>query len=66
MIVFEVETKVLDTEICPQHTITDLIPGITFIVLLSKEKPLRGRKNTHRHVTGAKKYTKVLQYLLLK
>ena len=66
MIVFEVETKVLDTEIFPHHTITDLNSGITFIVLFSKDKPLRGRKNTHRHATRAKKYTKVLQYLLLK
>ena len=32
-------TKVIDTEKCPQHTIADLNPGITFI-LFSQDKPL--------------------------
>ena len=41
MIVFEVETKVLDTEIFPKDTIDDLNPGITIVVLFSQEKPLR-------------------------
>ena len=41
MIVFELETKVLDTEIFPQHTVTDLNSGITIIVSFSQEKPLR-------------------------
>ena len=41
MIAYDVATKVLDTEIFPQHTIADLISGITFIVLSSQEKPLR-------------------------
>ena len=44
MIAFEVETKVLDTEIIPQHTITDLNSGITFIVLSSQENPLRWKE----------------------
>ena len=41
MIANDVVTKVLDTEIFPQHTIADLETGITFIVLFSQEKPLR-------------------------
>ena len=41
MIVHDVATKVLDTEIFNQHTIAELTPGITFIVLFSQEKPLR-------------------------
>ena len=41
MIVHDVATKVLDTEIFNQDTIAELTPGITFIVLFSQEKPLR-------------------------
>ena len=41
MIANDVVTKVLDTEIFPQHIIADLETGITFIVLFSQEKPLR-------------------------
>ena len=41
MIVYDVATKVFDTEIFPQRTITELISGIKFIVLLSQEKPLQ-------------------------
>ena len=40
MIVYNVATKVLDTEIFPQYDIAGLISGITFIVLFSQEKPL--------------------------
>ena len=39
MIVYDVATKILDTEIYPQYNIADLISGITFIVLFSEEKP---------------------------
>ena len=39
MIVYDVATKVFDTEIFPQHNIAELISGIKFIVLLSQEKP---------------------------
>ena len=39
MIVFDAETKVLDTEVFSKHNIADLNSGITFI-LLSQEKPL--------------------------
>ena len=50
MIVYDVATKVLDIETFPQHIIPDLISGITFIVSLSQEKPLRWKeKNTHFH-----------------
>ena len=44
MIVYDVATKVLNTESFPQHSIAGLISGITFIVLLSQEKPLRWKK----------------------
>ena len=40
MIVFDAESKVLDTNIFPQHTIADLNSGITFTVLFSQENPL--------------------------
>ena len=41
MIVYDVATKVLDTEIFPQHTIVELDSGITFVVFFSQKKPLR-------------------------
>ena len=41
MIVYDVTTKVLDTEIFSQHNIAGLISGFTFVVLFSQEKPLR-------------------------
>ena len=44
MIVYDVATKVLNTGSFPQHSITGLISGITFIVLFSQEKPLRWKK----------------------
>ena len=47
MIVYDVVTKVLDTESFPQHNIAGLISGITF-VLFSQEKPLRW-KEIHTH-----------------
>ena len=40
MIVYDVATKLLDTGICPQHNIANLISGKTVIVLFSQEKPL--------------------------
>ena len=56
MIVYDVATKVLDTEISPQHNIADLISGITFIVLFSQEKPLLWKEiNTHTHTHTHKK-----------
>ena len=41
MIVYDVATKVLDTESFPKHSIAALISGIKFIVLISQEMPLR-------------------------
>ena len=41
MIVYDVATKVFDTELFPQHTIAELLSGIKFIVLLIHEKPLQ-------------------------
>ena len=35
MIVYDVVTKVIDTELFPQHNIADLNSGITLIVLFS-------------------------------
>ena len=50
MIVYDVATKVLDTESFPRHNIAGLISGITFIVLFSQEKPLLWKEmNTHTH-----------------
>ena len=51
MIVYDVATKVLDTESLPQHKLAGLISGITFIVLCSQEKPLQWKEthNIHTH-----------------
>ena len=50
MIVYDVATKVLGTELFPQHNIADLNSVITFIVLFSQEKPLGCKEiNTHTH-----------------
>ena len=63
MIVYDVTTKELGTESFPQHNITGLISGITFIFLLRQEKPLQCKKtdthtNTHTHThTHAHTYT---------
>ena len=38
MIVFDMATKVFDTEKFPQHAIADLNSGIAFIVFFSQEK----------------------------
>ena len=50
MIAFDAETKVLVTEILPQHNNPDLNSGITFI-LFSQERPLR-RKEIHTCTPG--------------
>ena len=68
MIVYDVATKVLDTESFPQH-IAGLISGITFIVLFSQEKPLRWKEiNTHTHKPGTSAQYQLLQksYILEK
>ena len=44
MILYNVETKVLDTQIFPQSNIAGLASGITFIVLFSQEKPLQWKE----------------------
>ena len=43
MIVYDVVTKVLDTEPFPQHNTAGLISGITFTVSFSQEKPYGGK-----------------------
>ena len=49
MIVYDVATKVLDTESFPLHNMADLSSGITSIVSFSQEQPLRWKEiNTHR------------------
>ena len=51
MILFEVETKVLDTKIFSQHTIAELNSDITFIVLFIQGTPLpRMEIKTHVHM----------------
>ena len=41
MIVYDVATKVGDTELFPQYNIADLNPGIALIVLFSQGQALR-------------------------
>ena len=48
MIVYNVATKVLDTESFPQHNIACLIYGITYIVLLRWEE-INTHTHTHTH-----------------
>ena len=55
MIAYDVAKKVLDTGSFPQHNISGLLSGITF-VLFSQEKPLRWKEiktqthtYTHKH-----------------
>ena len=49
MIVYDVKTKVLDTEIFPQHTIANLnLWHYIYCFFFSQEKPLRWKEiNTH-------------------
>ena len=50
MIVYDLVTKVLSTELFLQYNIADLNSGITFIALLSQEKPLPlNERNKHIH-----------------
>ena len=49
MIVYNVVTKVLDTEKFPQHNIAGLIPGITFIALFHSGEAITMEGNTHTH-----------------
>ena len=52
MIVCDVATKVLGTELFPQHSIADLISVIAFIFLFSQEKPSPWKEiNTHIHTS---------------
>ena len=61
VIVYDVTTKVLDTESFPQHNIAGLI---TFIVLFSQEKPLRWNEiNTHTQThTHTHTHTRIYVY----
>ena len=53
MIVYDVATKVLGTEVFPQHNIADL--SITFIVLFIEEKLLRWKEtNTDTYTQSHK------------
>ena len=64
MIVYDVATKVLDTELFPQHTIANLNSGITFTVLFSQEKPFQWKKiNTHKVVNLVMMGNVQLKYL---
>ena len=71
MIVYDVAIKVLGTEIFPQGNVAGLISGITFIVLLSQEKPLRWKEiNTytqaHTHTHAHAHTQKLIQYFFPK
>ena len=56
-IVFDAETKALDTEIFPQHTISDLNSGISIYCFVqpgdaftvNRNKHLRTHTHTHTH-----------------
>ena len=48
MIVVELETKVLETEIFPQHTIADLNSALQLLFVQSGEAfTVKGNKHTH-------------------
>ena len=54
MIVYDVATKLLDTEICPQHNISNLISGKTVIycfVQSGEAFTVKGSKHTRTHTT---------------
>ena len=76
MIVYDLVTKVLSTELFLQYNIADLNSGITFIALLSQEKPLplnernkhihtHTRTHTHIHARTHLHTQQVLQYYSL-
>ena len=54
MIVYDVATKVLDTELFPQPNIAGLISGITFVVLQSGETFTVEHTHTHKHAVFSK------------
>ena len=49
MIVFEVETKILDTKIFPQHTTTAWVLALHFLICSVRRSLFRERKDTHTH-----------------
>ena len=57
MIAYDVATKLLDTESFSQRNFAGLISGITFIVLLSQEKPLRWKEIHTRARARARAHT---------
>ena len=61
MIVYNVATKLLGTELLPRHNFADLASGITFIVLFSQHRSIYGERNytyTRTHVrTHARTHT---------
>ena len=64
MIVYDVATKVRDTELFPQYNIADLNSGIT-LVLFSQEQALRWKEiNTHIY-THQQQLTASLKHVLL-
>ena len=50
MIVYDMATKGLGTELFLQHNIADLISGMTFIVLFSQKSLYGERKSTHTRI----------------
>ena len=49
MIVYDVATKVLDTELFPQHTIAELNSGITFFFIQPEDFAMKANNHTHIH-----------------
>ena len=56
MIVFDAESKVLDTNIFPQHTIADLNSGIYCFVQSGESFKLKRNENTHHTNTHIHKH----------
>ena len=60
MIVYDVGTKVLDTEIFPQHTMADLNIWYYLLFVQSEEAfTVKGNKHTHTHTYTHTQHTQV-------
>ena len=63
MIFFDAETKVLDTEIFPPHSITDLNSDITFYCLVYSGEAFTVKRHTHTYTLTAEFWGNLLIYL---
>ena len=51
MVMYDVATMVLDTEIFPQHTITDSMSGIYCFVQSGEAFTVKGNKHTYTRIS---------------